>query len=209
MAKYGTRYPVYAIFDGEEPTSALPEYQTGKVLGKLASVNITINAPEAQYYADDTIAEEVAEFISGDGEIECDNISDDDMAALYGADKDSTTSEIEQGADDTPPYFGFGFVVTKMVGGAKNFVAHYYPKCKARPSGVTSNTKGESISFTGEPFTFTVYAPLYGGYHYFKTFSGTTAEADAKGWVDTKLNVSSTSGTSTSGTGTSGTGTGN
>lgn len=186
MAKYGTRYPVYALFDAETD-SALPSYQTGAVIGKLASVNITLNVPEAQYYADDSIAEEVAEFISGDGELECDNITDSDLAALYGATEDQSTSEVAMGADDTPPYFGFGFVTAKMVGGNKKYVGHYFPKCKAKPSGVQSQTKGESITFTGEPFTFTVYSPLYGAYHYFKTFS---SDSDAKSWINTKLNVS-------------------
>ena len=189
MAKYGTRYPVYAPFD-EETAAALPTYQTGKVLGKLASVNVSLNIPESEYYADDDIAEEVAEFVSGDGELECDNISDDNLAELYGAAKDQTTSEVGQGADDRPPYFGFGFLVTKMIRGEKKFVGHFYPKCKAKPGGIQSQTKGESITFTGEPFTFKIFNPLYGKYHYFKTFAD---ETSAKSWINTKLNVSSSS----------------
>lgn len=196
MAKYGTRYPVFAIFDSSTPETddALPTYQAGKVLGKLASVTITLNVPEAEYYADDGIAEKAVEFTSGDGELECDNITDDNMAALYGA--TVTDGEVVQTTDDELPYFGLGFVQSKMVNAQKEYVAHIYPKCKAKPAGVSGTTKGANISFTGEPFSFTVFSPDYtdGGYHIFKKFDDAD---DAKDYLDTFFGIEAASGTET------------
>ena len=187
MAKYGTRYPVYAVFDGDEPTSALPTYGTGAVMGKLASVNITLDLPEAKYYADDSTAESATEFISGSGSIECDDISNATRGALNGANIDAETGEVKQSDTDEAPYFGFGFVVSKMISAEKKYEAHYYPKCKAKPSGVSATTKGQNMAFTGETLDFEIFNPNFGGWHYYETFDDL---ADAKAYINTYLNVS-------------------
>ncbi len=183
MAKFGAKYPVFAVINSE-PSSALPTYGTGFNIGGMVSANLTINYAAGQLYADDKLKEDVNEFSSGTLAIETDDITNNAAATIYGA-------TIESGAikyvdTDTPPVGGFGYITAKMKDGVKSYVAYFYPKVKGVRGNDNASTKNNSISFGTNTVTFTVYAPNSGGYQYTQEFSN---EADAKAWIDNKLNV--------------------
>ena len=71
--------------------------------------------------------------------------------------------------------------------GKKYFKGFFYPKVKAALGNDNAATRGSSITFSTALTTFTVFAPEVGDWRITKTFDN---EAAARGWVQSKLNVS-------------------
>lgn len=186
MAKMGLKYIAWAPISAETD-SAIPTYTTsaGIVLGRMVSVNVTINNSEGELYADDMLAEYAAEFSSADLTAEVDNISLENQATLYGANY-STDGEMTASPNDTAPYGGVGGYQTLQVSGSKKYRAWFYPKAKASMPDFDGTTKGSSISFGTEPLKMKIAAPKYGPWYYVKEF---TTEADAKSYINGKLGI--------------------
>ena len=73
MAAIGLKYLGWAKM-ASEPDAAVPTYEPGKVVGKMISMNATVNNSEGELYADDMLAEYASDFSSADLSIEDDNI---------------------------------------------------------------------------------------------------------------------------------------
>jgi len=186
MASIGLKYVAWAQM-ATEPDNAVPTYGTGVELGRAVSANLTVTNAEAELYANDMLAEYVAEFVSGELTMEVDNISLQHQATLYGAAYED--GEMQVGAEDTAPYGGIGGYQVLMVRGVKKYRAWFFPKAKAQMPDWTGTTKGSSISFGTQPINMRIAAPTFGKWYYVKEFD---SEAAAKAYIDAKLGVTST-----------------
>lgn len=186
MAKIGMKYFGWAEM-ATEPESAVPTYSSGLVLGRMVSLNVTINNSEGELYADDMLAEYASEFVSADLSAETDNITLENQAKLYGSVYD-TTGEFKASAGDNAPYGGIGGYQVLQVGGSKKYRAWFYPKAKASMPDFDGTTKGSSISFGTQPIKMKIASPKYGPWYYAKEFE---SEAAAKAYIDDKLSISS------------------
>lgn len=183
MASMGLKYLAWAKMTGETD-SAVPTYDTGLVLGKLVSVQMTIANAEGELYADDMLAEYVREFSSGELAAEVDNISLENQAKVYGA--RYADGELQFSANDNAPYGGIGGYQVLQVHGNKKYRAWFFPKARAAVPDLSGATKGSSITFGSEPIKAKILAPLYGAWYYVKEFE---TEAAAKAYIDGKLGV--------------------
>ena len=186
MAKMGLKYLAWAEID-TEGDNAIPTYKsaTAGVLGRMVSINVTVNNSEGELYADDMLAEYAGEFSSADLTADVDNITLENQAKLYGTSY-STSGEYTADADDTAPYGGVGGYQTLQVNGTKKYRAWFYPKAKAALPDFDGTTKGNSISFGTEPIKMKIASPKYGPWYYAKEF---TTESDAKSYINTKLGI--------------------
>lgn len=183
MGALGLKYVAWAK-QKTEPADAVPTYETGLVIGKAVSANLTVTRAEGELYADDLLAEYVSEFSSADLSLEVDNISLYNQALLYGATyKDN---ELQHHAADTPPYGGIGGVQVLLVHGEKKYRAYVFVKGKASVPDWSGQTKGSSITIGTQPLNLKLMSPNYGAWYYIKEF---TNEESAKAYVDTKLNL--------------------
>lgn len=186
MAAIGLQQPHFALFKGDEPEDALPIYDTVTKLGKAVSANLTVNLANGDFYADDVLAENVSEFVSGALKMETDDLTDEVLESILGA-KRSEDGELAFNINDVYPFCGIGYYKKLMRNGKVSYRAYFLPKCKASPVDDNGQTKGTSVTFQTSTVNFTIYAPNVGNWRYNKTFP-TAAEALA--WIKKKLGAS-------------------
>lgn len=184
MAKMGLKYYVWAKMK-TEPTDAAPTYEPGRIMGKMVSINVTVNNSEGELYADDMLAEYASEFSSAEMTTEVDNISLADQADMYGATY-TDDGELNHYSNDTPPYAAIGGLQVLMVGGKRKYRVWIYWKAKAIMPDFDGSTKGDSISFGTEPLKSKIMAPNYGPWYTAKEFAD---EAAATAYLNTKLGL--------------------
>jgi hypothetical protein len=190
MAKYGAKYLRWAPFASvspDESASALPKYGTPIDLGALVKVTDSPSFNEAKQYGDNTLKEYVSEFKECPVDVELTELAQSVASAVLGAALLTTgdDTDIKFAADDTAPYGGLAFYVTKMVGNVKKYTGVYYTKVKATMQGEEYTTKGDTITLTGGKLHFVASAPAIGQW---KLMSSDLAdEAAAKTWVDGKI----------------------
>lgn len=183
MATMGLRYVAWGKM-ATEPSNAVPTYETGLVIGKAVSVNLTISNAEAELYADDLMAEYAKEFSSAALTMEVDHISLQNQATLYGA--TITNDELQMNPNDNAPYGGIGGYQVLSVGNVRKYRAWFFPKAKASIPDWSGTTKGQNISFGTAPLELKILAPNFGPWYYVKEF---TTAAAAQAYIDTKLGV--------------------
>lgn len=183
MAKLGLKYAAWAKM-ATEPTSAVPTYDAGIVLGKAVSTNLAVNNIDGRLDADDMLAEYRSEFSDADLTMEVDNISLANQASVYGA--TYTDGEMTHSAADVAPYGGIGGYQVLQINNALKYRAWFFPKARASVPDWSGTTKGNSISFGTQPIKMKVMIPNYGPWYYVKEFD--TAAA-AQAYIDSKLGV--------------------
>lgn len=184
MAKMGLKYYYWAKMQNE-PDNALPTYYPGKIMGKMVSINVTVNNAEGELHADDLLAEYASEFSSAEMTTEVDHIAMQDQAEMYGA-QYTADGELNHYGDDTPPYGAVGGMQVLMIGGARKYRVWIYWKAKAIMPDFDGATKGSSISFGTEPLKSRIAAPNYGPWYTAKQFD---TENAARAYLETKLGV--------------------
>ena len=184
MAAIGLKLMAWAKMK-TEPADAIPTYDPGKVLGKMISLNVTVNNSEGELYADDMLAEYASEFSSGDLTADTDNIELEDQATLMGATY-TEDGEYQAGGQDTAPYGGVGGFQVLLVKGARRFRCWFYPKVKAAQPDIDATTKGDSVSFGTQQIKMKITKPEYGPWYYAKEFA---TEEEAKQYIFEKLGV--------------------
>lgn len=185
MANYGASNPYFALID-TEPETGLLTYKSGVKIAKLISSADNPTFTTGVLYADDGKAEEVEEFVSATINVSLDDVSLENKAAMFGAtivDED----ELQYKGNDVAPYGGYAFYARKMKNNKTSFLGVFYPKVKATLSGVTHNTKGESITFAPDAITFSASETASYTWKVEKEFE---TEAEALSWVKNKLNIS-------------------
>ena len=129
-----------------EASGGTATYDGAKQLGKAVSTNFSPNTSDAKLYGDDALAESDSAATGGTLTL---GVTDDDdtiFAPLLG--HTISDGEVIYKSTDAAPYVGVGYILSKLVNGAKKFKVDFFYKCKFKDMSVEQQTKGESIEFT-------------------------------------------------------------
>ena len=186
MAEIGMQYPVWAEMLTEST------YGTGMVMGKAVSANLQWQKEDNELYGDDAVAETDQSITGYTLDISTTYLEEGVESAILGLEVDSSGEFTITDAD--PPYGGTGYIRVLKRNNTRLYKAVWYPKVQFSHPNETTNTKQKSISW-GTPTLNGTAAGLYVDssdklrYQLHKTFS---TIADAKSWLNTMLNVSTT-----------------
>ena len=193
----GMMYPVFAPITTHTDGS-MPTYGTGKVIQearKARNATVTRTYNDNPLYGDDRIVDDDNGLQSLTLSFESTGLSDADRKFLLGEEDYGTSGVSGQWvSDNETPWGGFGYIRKMRLNGTKSFEAWITLKVKFQEESQATNTKEGSISW-GTPTLNGRAAGLYVDstdkqrFQLHKTF---TAIADAKAWLNTMLNVSST-----------------
>lgn len=167
-----------------EPETSIPTYEKGLQLGKAVSCNVAVTNAEGELYADDQLAEYIAEFSSAQLTAQVDHISLENQAKVYGA--QFIDDELLHNVNDTPPYGGTGGYQSLIVDNVRKYRAWVFTKAKAAIPDEDSTTRGNNISFGTQPINMKLMAPKFGPWKRVKEFE---TEAGADTYVQTLLNI--------------------
>lgn len=183
MARYGARNSKFALWAAESPDAVaanLPKYGEAKSFGELNKVTDSPNFNEGSLPGDDTIVLYEKNFKDGTVDAESVFLPMKDAAAILGASCDESNG-LAHGADDVPPYIGYGFTTRHVGKQGKYFQTVFYPKLRANPTAETYDTRGESISFATDKMSFRWEVPLCRKHKIVKDFA---SEAEATKYLD-------------------------
>lgn len=168
MARIGLNNFRYGLFDEETETYGGPLQ-----LGKAIDCKVSLDLNSAELYADDTLAETDYSVKKGTVTITFDEDDDETIAKLTG--HTITEGEIVRKDTDTPPYIGFGRIITKVLNGNYSYKVEFLNKVKFKDAMPDEKTKGESIEFTTPTLEGTVMKLQDGTWSKSKTFTTHTA----------------------------------
>ena len=171
-----------------ETASAPPKLGTPANLGALNKVTETINFNRMSGHGDNVKKVEIAEFKDGSLAVETLYLSNENAAALTGAELGTTDGDkdLKFGSNDVAPYGSLAFYTNCMKDdGTKYYQGVFFPKVKANVEGESYETKGDSIVLSNAKLTFAVFEPLYGKYRHKSPEFDTEAKAAA--WVNEKI----------------------
>ena len=181
MARIGYKKGKYNKIDAETKKYAAVE---GAVpcLEKVIDEKFSAEYNSAELYADDALAECDYSFKKGTLSITVANDDDEKDAELMG--NTIEEGEVTKKVNDTAPEFGYGHIVTKMVGGVRKFKVEFFPRVKWTKITTDAKTRGENVEFGTTAIEGTVF-PLdadfngmtAGTWEKHKTFA-TEAEAE-------------------------------
>lgn len=178
MASFGANYPCFCSV-ADEPIGARPTYRGDPVqIGRLVKADLSVTLATGELYADNVLAESVAEFASGSIAMDTDDMKDEIAAVVYGATVEDRV--VHYAVGDDPPKGGLGYLKKLMRGKAVLYKAYFYPLVKAALGNDTAQTKSNSITLGTTSTTFTVYACETGVWR--DTYEAET-EAEALTWL--------------------------
>ena len=193
MAQFGAKRPRFAPV-ATTPEGALPTYDFEKVvtIGKLVKADLTVTNASGELYGDDALAEKVDMFASGTLALETDDKTDEVHAALHGATKDTTSSEVTDKDTDVAPRGGLTYYKVIIRNGVRYFKGVFLPLVNAILGNDSAATKGSSITFGTSATSFNVFRCNSGAWRIQKEF---TDEAECVTWCDEKLGKTTTPAT--------------
>lgn len=155
MAYIGFQKPMYCPFTVSTDASGneIETYGEIKTFAKGITLTSSLNTSKTKLYADDGVAEQVNEFISGSMTITVDGIENEVSADIAGAKVDSETGDVTNTDTDTPAYVRFGFIVRRFRDNKSMYRAQIYHKVMFDLPADDYETKGESIVFKTETVT--------------------------------------------------------
>ena len=190
----GMMYPVFAPLT-EHTEGSMPTYGAGKVIQEARNATVTRTYNDNPLYGDDRIVDDDNGLQSLTLSFESTGLSDDDRKFLLGEEDYGTSGVSGQWvSDNETPWGGFGYIRKMRLNGVKSFEAWITLKVKFQEESQATNTKEGSISW-GTPTLNGTAAGLYVDesdkqrFQLHKTFQ---AIADAKAWLNTMLNVTTT-----------------
>lgn len=181
MARYGANYLQWAPFVSDTATTALPKYGTPVNLGGLIQVSDSPTFIEGSLYGNNARQEYVQEFQELTVDVSVTELDIETAGAVLGATVDEDDGIIFTDSDNAP-YGGLGFYSKKMINNVVFYQGIYYPKLKATMQSETFDTKGNSITLSGDKIKFEGESSACGTW---KIKSDNLAtESLAKAWVD-------------------------
>ena len=155
MAYIGFQKPMYCPFTVSTDTSGNETeiYGEIKTFAKGITLTSSLNTSKTKLYADDGVAEQVNEFVSGSMTITVDGIENEVSADIAGAKVNSDTGDVTNTDTDTPAYVRFGFIVRRFRDNKSMYRAQIYHKVMFDLPADDYETKGESIVFKTETVT--------------------------------------------------------
>ncbi len=100
----------------------------GVVIGGLVSANLTANLASGELYADDRLAEQISEVISGTIAMETDDMTDEVASIVYGA--TVTDGQVIYNKDDVPPMGKLAYYKALRTKGINSYRCYYYPQAR-------------------------------------------------------------------------------
>ena len=164
MARIGLKNFRYGLLDEQTET-----YGGSLQLGKAIDCKVSLDLNSAELYADDGLAESDYSVKKGTVTITFDEDDDVTVANLTG--HTIVDGEIVRKDTDTPPYIGFGRIITKVVNGTYSYKVEFLNKVKFKDAMPDEKTKGESIEFTTPSLEGTVMKLQDGTWSKSKTFT--------------------------------------
>lgn len=182
MAQIGLTNLWYGILT--EAEDGTPSYGGAKSFGKAVSAKVDVSTNDASLYADDALAESDSSFQSATVTL---GVADDDMTVfseILGHKVAESGGEMVRNADDAAPWVGLGRVITKVVGGKRQYKGEFLYKVKFSEPAQEDNTKSESVDFSTPEIEGTAAALANGDWAAAQVFDTKTA---AVAWVKGKL----------------------
>ncbi len=186
MAKVGMRRARYCkITITEDDTGKdVESYGEVKTISKAIRANTSVNAAQADLYADDGLAETASEFIDGSMTFEGDDIEPAVEAEVTGVTL-TEAGELKNSGDDTSPYLRFGFIVRRYKGNKSQYMGIVFTKLKFDPIPDDYETKGQSIVFKTLTMTAKFTTNTEGIWRIKSAWMDTESEADT--WLDANI----------------------
>ena len=155
MAYIGFQKPKYCVItpSTDESGNDTETYGAVKTFAKGISLNSSLNTAKQKLYADDGVAEQINEFISGSMTIVVDELDNAGDAEVSGANVDPETGDITNKDTDTAAFLRFGFIVRRFKGNKASYRAQIYTKIMFDLPTDDYETKGESIVFKNTTLT--------------------------------------------------------
>lgn len=155
MAYIGFQKPMYCPFTVSTDASGndTETYGTAKTFAKGISLNSSLNTAKTKLYADDGVAEQINEFVSGSMTIVVDELDNTVDADISGATVNETSGDITNKDTDTATFLRFGFIVRRFKNNKAEYRAQIYPKIMFDLPADDYETKGESIVFKSTTLT--------------------------------------------------------
>lgn len=144
MAKIGLKNLKYSKYDEAGKLTGATSF------GKAVSCKVSIDRNEAELYADDGLVESDYSFKKGTITLEVDDDADTVFADVLGhtiSTETDTKGEVIRNANDVAPYVAIGRILTKMVGGVRQYKVEFLHRVKFKEPDAEENTKGESLEF--------------------------------------------------------------
>ena len=158
-------------------------------LEKVIDEKFSAEYNSAELYADDALAETDYSFKKGTLAITVAHDEDERDAELMG--NTINGEEVVKNIADTAPEFGYGHIVTKMIGGVKMYKVEFFPRVKFTKITTDAKTRGESVEFGTTSIEGTVYpldadfnGMVAGTWEKHQTFK---TEAEAEEYLDACL----------------------
>ncbi len=190
MARIGFRKAKYNPIDKETGKyKALTSNQV-PMFEKVVDEKFAPEYNSAELYANDVLAESDYTFKKGALTLTVADDEDTFCATLLG-NTVATEKIVASNVDDIAPEFGYGHIITKVVGGVRKYKVEFFPRVKFTKITSDAKTRGESVEFTTTSIEGTVY-PLEnalgsctaGCWETHETFTSLT---EAEAWLDELL----------------------
>lgn len=181
----GATYPFWAKI-ATDTDGALPTYSGGTAFSEFIKVTESLQKAESQFYSNDVLSESADEFKYCELAFDNKGVSNTLRASLYGAKLEGNS--ISYGAGDAPPMGGFAFYRVLQDNNEKYYEGVFYPRVKASLTGMTYDTKGESVTFAGEQTKLVAYA-CKDTAQTWKVEEIFATAAEALTWIKEKLNI--------------------
>ena len=187
MAYIGFQKPKYCVItlSTDESGNDTETYGAVKTCAKGISLNSSLNTAKQKLYADDGVAEQINEFISGSMTIVVDELDNAVDADVTGASVDPETGDITNKDTDTAAFLRFGFVVRRFKGNKASYRAHIYTKIMFDLPTDDYETKGESFVFKNTTLTAEIMRNKDGEWRKRSEWKDKLEEAVA--WLDKEL----------------------
>lgn len=191
MPIIGLRYPVYSPLTEDDVAGSFT-YGIGKIAAKAVKVDMSLNIAESVFYADDTAAESVREFIDGTMTFTADDL-EQTVRKDWLDNKTKTvtvgTEEVEvliSSEEDTPGYFGFGFILPKLKNKTRLYRAVIYTKVQFGEPNESAETKGQQINWQTPTIQGKLFRRIDGEWKQEITVSSLKT---ARAWLAQELNI--------------------
>lgn len=192
MAYVGLKYAVFAPITKETRGQAL-EYDSGVVVGKMISADISYTRNTNPLFADDAETENDNSITGGSITIGVDDVSEEAELAMLGMVEDKSTegSKVRREVGDATPYGGFGYVRVKRKGGVTSYRAYWIHKTQLGIASESAATKAESINWQTPTLTGPIMAVVNhaDGKNDFRDYEAFADEAAAIAWVNKRANI--------------------
>lgn len=190
MARIGYKKAKYNKIDADGKKYASLTGSKVPCLEKVIEEKFSPEYNSAELYADDCLAETDYSFKKGSLAITVAHDEDERDGEFLG-NTVGEDGEVIQNIADSAPEFGYGHIVTKMIGGVKKYKVEFFPRVKFTKITTDGKTRGESVEFGTTAIECTVF-PLdadfngmtAGTWEKHQTFA---TEAEAEAYLDACL----------------------